>query len=271
MRVLWLPEVLRAAGLTVHEYQGWRTRGLESFGPILGIVVHHTASSLTSKDADEVYRLAVTGSLTASPPISQLYMSRSGEWWVLASGTCTGVRTGIAGPLIGKGDDSVLQIEAQHAGGVEPWTTVQYTSYARGCAALADKLGIDVSYVIGHKEHQPGQKVDPTFDMAQFRRDVAALMNGDDDMTPEQEQILREIRDSLRVAPWQYKNADAAAAAKARGEDYPDMHAVVWDTKRRVDALAAGDAKQVDYPMLRQIIREEVRAALAVTRLDPGE
>lgn len=193
-RLLWLPDVLRAAGLTVHEYQGWRTRGLESFGPVLGIVCHHTASSLTSKDSDEVHRLAITGSLTAAAPISQLYLSRSGAWWVLASGTCTGVRTGIAGPLTGKGDDSVLQIEAQHAGGVEPWTTVQYTSYARGCAALADRLGIDVSFVIGHKEHQPGQKVDPTFDMRQFRRDVAALMSGDEDVSDAYDLLVTGMR-----------------------------------------------------------------------------
>jgi hypothetical protein len=26
MRLLWLPAVLRAAGLTVREYPGWRTR-----------------------------------------------------------------------------------------------------------------------------------------------------------------------------------------------------------------------------------------------------
>lgn len=48
-RITWLPDVLRAAGLTVIEHDGWRTRGLSTsqrFEPEKGGVVwHHDASA----------------------------------------------------------------------------------------------------------------------------------------------------------------------------------------------------------------------------------
>lgn len=177
-RLLWLADVLRAAGLIVHEYPEWKSRGVAFSRPVLGIITHHTGSSLRAKPVDDLRQLAITGTPSAPDvPISQLYIARTAEWWVIASGVATGVRTGWGGPLKGHGDNVVLQIEAQHSGkDDEPWTPLQYRSYVRGVAALRAKLGIDVRFVVGHKEHQPGSKFDPTFDMAQFRRDVAAPM-----------------------------------------------------------------------------------------------
>lgn len=175
MRLLWLPSVLRAAGLTVHEYQGWKTRGSESFGPVRGITCHGTAGSVRSTDAGEL-RTLVTGSTSAKPPIAQLYLSRSGEVWVVASGTCNHNKTGWGGPNEGYGNDSLLGIEAQHHP-AEPWTDVQYRAYVRLVAALvahrADGYDVTVGRVAGHGEHQPGAKTDPWFDMTKFRRDVA--------------------------------------------------------------------------------------------------
>lgn len=207
-RLLWLADALRAAGLTVHEYQGWRTRGLESFGPVRGIVCHGTAGSLTSTDEGELRVIAITGSGTASAPIAQLYLSRSGAWWVCASGTCTGVKTGTAGPLAGYSDDAVVQIEAQHAS-TEPWTRVQYDSYVLGVAALVAHGGWPVSNVVGHYEHQPREKTDPWFDMNRFRSDVAAVMAGDD-----MANIDQADWDNLR---WRNYSTDVAGSDTALG------------------------------------------------------
>ncbi|WP_431976190.1 peptidoglycan recognition protein family protein [Micromonospora haikouensis] len=205
-RLNWLPEVLRTAGLTVHEYDGrehdgktWKNRGSDSWGPIEGITVHETRGSRTSTDAGEL-RVLVTGSSSAPPPIAQLYLSRSGEWWVVASGRCNHNLVGWSGPNEGLGNSRLLGIEAQHAQG-EPWTAVQYDSYARGVAALVRKLGISVGRVAGHKEHQPwpapaGQtstKSDPEFDMTKFRAAVAAELAGGDDVKPS---------DQLKIAGW---------------------------------------------------------------------
>jgi hypothetical protein len=196
----WLPGVLRAAGLTVHLADGWRERGSSSWGPIEGITIHETRGSRTSTDAGEI-RVLINGSNSAPPPIAQLYLSRSGEWWVVASGRCNHNLTGWAGPNKGLGNSRLLGIEAQHAAG-EPWTARQYDSYVRGVAALVRHLGIPVGRVAGHKEHQPwpapaGQtstKSDPEFDMTRFRRDVtAALTREDDDMSAKAESEIHQV------------------------------------------------------------------------------
>jgi hypothetical protein len=43
----FLADVLRAAGCTVVELAGWQNRGRPgSFGPVKGVLCHHTAGSL---------------------------------------------------------------------------------------------------------------------------------------------------------------------------------------------------------------------------------
>lgn len=181
MRLLWLADVLRSAGLTVHEVSGWRTRGSATWGPIRGITCHHTAGSRTSTDEGEI-RVLLNGSSSAPPPIAQLYLSRTGHWWVVGSGMCYHNLVGWAGPNEGLGNANLIGIEAQHSGGDEPWTSTQYNSYVHGVAALVKRLGISVSRVAGHKEHQPGSKSDPTFNMNTFRTRVAEAL--EDDVTP---------------------------------------------------------------------------------------
>jgi|GEM_PF-2438721 hypothetical protein len=207
MRLLWLPDVLRSAGLTVHEVGGWRDRGSSSFDPH-GIICHETRGSRTSTDAGEISVL-LNGSPTAPPPIAQLYLSRTGHWHVIASGRCNHVRVGWAGPFKGVGNSGLLGIEAQHALG-EPWTDRQYNSYVRGVAAIRRRTGWGVA---GHKEHQPGGyghssvKTDPSFDMNRFRRDVEALLSGEENIMPalsdaQQEQLFKYAKDTNYIL-WQ--------------------------------------------------------------------
>ena len=191
MRLLWLPDVLRDAGLTVHEVAGWRTRGSDSWGPIRGITIHETRGSRTSTDAGEISVL-VNGRPGLSGPIAQLYLSRTGAWHVVASGRANHNKVGWAGPNKGYGNSNLLGIEAQHAAG-EPWTDRQYDSYVRGVAALVRRLGIPVSRVAGHKEHQPGEKSDPSIDMDKFRARVAALLDGEDDDMPTPAEIAAAV------------------------------------------------------------------------------
>jgi hypothetical protein len=179
MRLLSLAKILRGAGLTVHEVSGWKSRGDGDFGPARGITVHHTGGARTSTDEGEI-RTLLTGSSSAPAPIAQLYLSRTGAWHVVASGVCWHSLVGWAGPNKGLGNYDLLGVEAQHSGGDEPWTNVQYGSYVRGVAALCAGLDIPPARVAGHKEHQPGDKSDPTFNMDKFRSRVAAAMKGDD-------------------------------------------------------------------------------------------
>jgi hypothetical protein len=99
---------------------------------------------------------------------------------VVASGRCNHNLTGWGGPNAGYGNSNLVGIEAQHSGGTEPWTPVQYESYVRGVAALCGHLSVPPARVAGHKEHQPGSKFDPTFNMDAFRRHVVAELSGED-------------------------------------------------------------------------------------------
>lgn len=218
-RALWLPKVLRAAGLTVHEIDGWEDRGAGTFGPIVGLTCHETRGSRTSTDAGEI-NVLVNGRVGLSGPISQTYLSRTGDWHIVASGTAHHNKVGWAGPNEGYGNDALIGVEAQHAEG-EPWTDVQYRSYVRGVAAIIRHLGISPSRVGGHKEHQPGEKTDPAFDMDQFRRDVAAVLAGEDpdDMTRDEfiEHFKAAMSDPtvtalMRARPWQYPVRPGASA-----------------------------------------------------------
>lgn len=172
-RQLWLADVLRSAGLTVVEVPGWQTRGEVDFDPV-GLIVHDTGSaSWTTSDAGEI-NVMINGREGLSGPIAQVYLSRTGIWHVVTAGYSHHVKTGWGGPFSGLGNRKLLGIEAQHAS-AEPWTEAQYRSYVRGVAAICRHTGWKFA---AHKEHQPGDKVDPNFDMTTFRRDVAAVLNG---------------------------------------------------------------------------------------------
>lgn len=212
-RALWLPQVLRAAGLTVHEVDGWQTRGSETFDPA-GLICHATASSRTATDAAEI-RVLLTGSATAPAPIAQLYLGRQGHWWVVASGRCNHALTGWAGPLAGLGNSRLIGIEASNDNRGEPWPQVQYESYARGVAAILRHLHWTTARVAGHKEHQPPApgrtsiKTDPTFDMGRFRARVQQYLDGQVQEEEEEGkmkviliQALPQLRDQLGGDVW---------------------------------------------------------------------
>ena len=178
MRLLWLPQVLRDAGLTVHTYQGWETRGSDRWGPLRGIVCHATAGARNSSDAGEMRVLWVTGSTSAPVPIAQLYLSRSGEWWVGASGMCYHALIGQKGPHRGYGNSALIGVEAANDNRGEPWPAAQVDAYIRGVAAICRHMGWSADVVVGHREHQ-NDKSDPYgIDMNDFRRRVASLLAG---------------------------------------------------------------------------------------------
>jgi hypothetical protein len=175
-RALWLPAVLRAAGLTVHEVSGWQSRGGATFDP-RGIIVHATAGSRTAPDLAEI-KVLLTGSASAPAPIAQLYLSRTGHWHVVASGRCNHALLGQRGtPLAGLGNTNLLGIEAANDNRGEQWPPAMYESYTRGVAAICHWMGWPVERAVGHKEHQPLGKTDPTFNMPAFRMRVASHLN----------------------------------------------------------------------------------------------
>src|SRR4029079_16503048 len=77
---VWLADVLRAEGVRLVEYPGWRDRGHGDFQDIRGVMVHHTGSDHASAASIAIGRPDLPG------PLSQLHIARDGTVTVVAVG-----------------------------------------------------------------------------------------------------------------------------------------------------------------------------------------
>lgn len=187
MAITWLADVLRAASVTVVEHSGWKTRTVDgTWSPRFGIV--HATAAPDSQADDTQIRIVRDGRSDLDGPIANACVDRAGRWHVLAAGRCNTTIAGTSGPYAGQGNTYALGVEACNDNRGGAWPDVQYRAYVRGWAAIARKLGWSPAQLRGHKEHTPGHKTDPTFDMAGFRANVARVLAGedDDDMTPQE-------------------------------------------------------------------------------------
>ena len=175
----WLADVLRAAGLKVVEQPGWKDRGRREMGTVKGVLCHHTASAIGSGNAPCV-GIVTNGRPDLAGPLAQLVLGRDGTYFVIAAGRCNHAGAG-EWHGVEDGNGELIGIEAENAGtGKEPWPLVQMDAYVRGVVALLAKIGADPLMAAGHKEYAlpRGRKIDPAFDMIQFREDVAVTMGG---------------------------------------------------------------------------------------------
>ena len=160
-----LADVLRNAGLTVQEVDGWKQRqrggnGYQMARPE-GIIVHHTASPKSwdgKRDVDYMTKQC------DAKPLANLYLDRSGRFWVLAAGaTNTNGKGGPWQSLPQNGANSrVIGIEAGNNGVGEAWPEAMQNAYVNGVAALAAAYRIDTKMILSHQEWAPGRKVDPS-------------------------------------------------------------------------------------------------------------
>lgn len=182
-RALWLPEKLRAFGVTVREHPGWQTRGGEPFTPKV-VIAHHTANP-NKADAPSL-KLVVNGRSDLPGPLCQVLLSRSGIAYVVASGKANHAGAGSWKGI--SGNTAALGIEAENDGVGEPWSAAQLAAYDRTCAAMLDGIGRSADFLCGHKEWAPTRKVDPRgIDMGPMRARVAALLKGGVPVQPEEE------------------------------------------------------------------------------------
>lgn len=166
-----LDRAFQGSGLTVKVgYNNWRNYGHGTPGPVEGVACHHTAGP-ASGDTPSL-NTVIYGRSDLPGPLCNLYLSRSGEIYLVAAGIAYH-----AGDTLSSWQDnnSAIGIEAE-ATGVSPWPEDQYDAYARMCACLASYYHLPVSHVVGHKEicDPPGRKIDPNFDMNAFRGHVSS-------------------------------------------------------------------------------------------------
>lgn len=166
-----LADACRKSGLPVKEVDGWRTRGHGDFLGINTIVCHHTATPKSAAGNYPSLRIVRDGRSDLTGPLSQLGLGRDGTVYVIAAGVAWH-----AGVTFFPRQDNwhAIGIEAEHDG-ISPWPVVQHAAYVRLVAALREHYGIPLSNVQGHREvAKPlGRKIDPNFDMVDFRRRVS--------------------------------------------------------------------------------------------------
>ena len=174
----WLPEVLLGAGLKVAEQPGWVTRGRSEMGAVKGVICHHTAGP--AKGNMPSLGVVTNGRSDLPGPLAQLGLGRDGTYYVIAAGRANHAGRG-NWQGIETGNSNFIGIEAENTGlPGDPWPDVQLDAYCRGVAAILKHVGSDASMCCGHKEYAlpAGRKNDPTFDMNEFRRKVAAILAG---------------------------------------------------------------------------------------------
>lgn len=172
-RQLWLPDVLRQAGLTVREAPGWDTRGTATFNPV-GVMWHHTATGTNWTD-QRVTDLLVRGRSDLPGPLCHLQLNRDGSYVVIAAGRANHAGTGRWNNITA-GNTNFIGIEATNDGVGEPWSQTILDAYHVGTAAIVRHLNGSVDNVIGHKEWTT-RKIDPRgIDMNQVRQRVSEIL-----------------------------------------------------------------------------------------------
>jgi N-acetyl-anhydromuramyl-L-alanine amidase AmpD len=175
---VWLADVLRAEGVTLVEYPGWRERGHGDFKDIRGVMVHHTGSDNASAASIAEGRPDLAG------PLAQLHIARDGTVTVVALGVAWHAGVGMYPWLpTNMANWHMIGIECANSG-TSPtaphrrnWPDAQYDALVRCCAAINRRLAQSSARTIGHKEYsgRAQGKWDPgAIDMDALRRDVQA-------------------------------------------------------------------------------------------------
>lgn len=177
--LIWLPDVLKAAGLKVAVVPGWQERGRGDVGPIKGVICHHTAGSKSGIMPS--LKIITEGRPDLPGPLAQLGLGRDGTYFVVAAGRANHAGAG-SWQGIASGNTSFIGIEGENTGAREdlPWPEVQIEAYHRGVAAILAHIRQKPIMCCGHKEYAlpQGRKPDPLFDMNTFRQDVDAILRG---------------------------------------------------------------------------------------------
>lgn len=166
-RMLWLADQLRKWGCTVVPVPGWETRGNANVTPKV-VVNHHTASRPGTKAPS--LGIVTNGRPDVPGPLCNVLIARNGVCYVVASGRSNNAGTGSWQGI--SGNTNTFGIEAENNGTGEPWPAAVLDAMVRVNAAVTTHLGLPVERCIGHKEWT-SRKIDPNFDMNQFRLRVA--------------------------------------------------------------------------------------------------
>lgn len=164
----WLADELRAAGLTVVEYQGWKTRARSS-GGFTGnrpwcVMWHHTASPPSWDGQRDASYIAEGDSVS---PIANIYIDRQGTVWVLAAGATNtngkgqSMRFSRGTVPADQMNTHAVGMEMGNTGVGEAWPVAQTNAAFTASNAINARLGNQPTDVATHNAYAPTRKIDP--------------------------------------------------------------------------------------------------------------
>lgn len=197
---------LKAEGCAVREVRSWRTHNrnhVGAWGPVNGIMVHHTATGPGVNIVDLIYNghselpgPLSTGCITKDGTVHLTGNGRAnhaggGDPRVLAAVTnesygdyppATREHQGSSGAV--DGNSHFYGWECENKGdGTDPWPHVQYVAIVKATSAIirahrakGDSWGLQGKSAIGHKEWSDWKPDPRGIDMKDFRRDLAACL-----------------------------------------------------------------------------------------------
>lgn len=183
----WLPDQLRAAGLTVVEVEGWQSRTyrppnrpVPDYQPT-GVLYHHTGTPGTTGEFPTLHtcihgRAAAPGVEPLPGPLYAVGIGRTGTVYMIAAGRSN--HAGEGGPLGGitSGNRELVGVTLETSG-TDPVPPAQVAAGRVVCAVILRGLGQPAARCWAHREWAPGRKHDVTLDMDQHRARVDALIH----------------------------------------------------------------------------------------------
>lgn len=225
-------ESLRAEGLKVVEVAGWRTHNRNSkgaWGPVHGVMIHHTVSQGTQSSVDLCYH----GHSTLPGPLCHGVVAKDGTVYLVGNGRANHAGGGDPNVLAAVRDERYNDAPPdphQHQGsagavdgnphfygfecinlgdGKDPWPAAQVTAIAKLSAALCRAHGWSAKSVIGHSEWSDW-KSDPRGpgmpSMTSLRNEVQARLSGSPASGDEEVSMPLSDVDAQKVARavWEY-------------------------------------------------------------------
>ncbi|GAA5150252.1 peptidoglycan-binding domain-containing protein [Nocardioides marinquilinus] len=186
MRISWLGDVLRGAGLSVVEEGDWLNRSAGSTFEPIGVLWHHTAAPSSSANPAPALNVCINGRSDLPGPLCHALVDYFGVFHLISANRANHAGNARAsGPIpAGSGNTMLVGWEIDYAGDggggqVQEMTQAQYDASVTATAAVLNQLGRDASYARGHRETSTTGKIDPSFiDLDSMRADVAAAMGG---------------------------------------------------------------------------------------------
>lgn len=220
-----LVSALRAEGCKVVEVREWRTHNRNhkgAWGPVHGVLLHHTVTSGTSRTVDICYN----GYTELPGPLCHGVIAKDGTVYLVGNGRANHAGSGdddVLGAVINEsalpapnenntdGNARFYGFECENLGNnVDPWPLVQVEAMVRASAALCRAHGWgkdgDTS-VIGHKEWT-NTKIDPrgpiqgggSISMNNIRSRVAERLRHPASWNPEEDDVALTDADIDKIA-----------------------------------------------------------------------